>query len=521
MSIFLPRQYHFVLYYIGLCCVAAGLPLSQYLMGFSQFWLVINWLWEADYQRKWRQFITNKAALIVCSIILLHLLGLFYTKDLHFAIIDIKKKLPLFILPFIIATSAPLPKKYLDGLLGLFVLSVFVGTMTGLGVMLGWLNFRFDDMRFLSVFVAHIRFSLMLCIAIFILLYFLHQAKQNYFSVLFIVLIVWFVFFLFVLKSLSGVLALLATGFILTLYYFLNRKNTAIKILGLAIILLLTGGMLFYLKKQVNDFYYKKPVDIASLEMKTEKGNFYEHDLNSKETENGNYTHHYVCWKELEASWKQRSKIDFNGKGLKGNELKFTLIRFLTSKGLRKDAAGLAALSDEEIALIEKGVANVSYNKPFSLEPRIKIVIWELDHYLKGGDPSGHSILQRLEYWKIASSIIKQKFWFGVGTGDTALEFEEAYEKSDTKLAEKYWYRSHNQYLSFMVAFGIIGLLWFLIILFYPMLRLGMWNDFLYSTFFITATTSMMTDDTLETQAGVMFFAFFNALFLFGRERQR
>jgi hypothetical protein len=37
--------------------------------------------------------------------------------------------------------------------------------------------------------------------------------------------------------------------------------------------------------------------------------------------------------------------------------------------------------------------------------------------------------------------------------------------------------------------------------------------------FFIIIFMSMLTEDTLETQAGATFFAFFNALLLFGRRR--
>jgi len=37
-----------------------------------------------------------------------------------------------------------------------------------------------------------------------------------------------------------------------------------------------------------------------------------------------------------------------------------------------------------------------------------------------------------------------------------------------------------------------------------------------YLSFFIIAVISFLTEDTLETQAGVTFFAFFNSFFLLG-----
>ncbi len=39
-------------------------------------------------------------------------------------------------------------------------------------------------------------------------------------------------------------------------------------------------------------------------------------------------------------------------------------------------------------------------------------------------------------------------------------------------------------------------------------------------TFWITAFLSMLTEDTLETQAGVSFFIFFSCLFLFLKNKE-
>lgn len=81
--------------------------------------------------------------------------------------------------------------------------------------------------------------------------------------------------------------------------------------------------------------------------------------------------------------------------------------------------------------------------------------------------------------------------------------------------------RSHNQYLSIGVAFGIVGLIWFLITLFYPMFLQGKNVDYLYVTFLLIAVISFLTEDTLETQAGVTFYAFFNSFFLLITKRNK
>jgi O-antigen ligase len=157
----------------------------------------------------------------------------------------------------------------------------------------------------------------------------------------------------------------------------------------------------------------------------------------------------------------------------------------------------------------------VDYKNISSLKGRIREIIWEIDLYKKTGDANGHSLTQRFEYWKTASMIIKNNLLIGVGTGDVAAAFDKEYIQSNSSLYAKWRLRAHNQYLSIAVGMGLIGLLWFLITLFYPMYKLKMQFNYLYMAFFIIALVSFFTEDTLETQAGVTFFAFFNSFFLF------
>ena len=154
----------------------------------------------------------------------------------------------------------------------------------------------------------------------------------------------------------------------------------------------------------------------------------------------------------------------------------------------------------------------------FNPTARMQEIFWELNIYLKGGNPSGYSVAQRFEFWKAAIGIIKENFFIGVGTGDVEKAFDEQYEKINSPLTQEWRLRSHNQFLAIGTAFGVIGILWFLIALFYPLLSLKNYKDYFYLTFFIISFLSMLTEDTLETQVGITFFAFFNSLFLFCRE---
>ena len=119
-----------------------------------------------------------------------------------------------------------------------------------------------------------------------------------------------------------------------------------------------------------------------------------------------------------------------------------------------------------------------------------------------------------MEFWKTAKFIFRKHPLTGVGTGDINEEFTSAYKELHTKLDDKDRLRSHNQYISFAVTFGIFGLFYLVFGLLYPFFTLNMRESYLYSAFLFIAVFSMLSEDTLETQAGVTFFAFLNCFLL-------
>ncbi len=188
----------------------------------------------------------------------------------------------------------------------------------------------------------------------------------------------------------------------------------------------------------------------------------------------------------------------------------------MASRGiLKKDSTSFQKLSLEDIHSIESGVSNYKYIHISSLNARIYETIWELDVYLKGNNPSGHSMTMRIEFWKAGWHILKKHLWAGTGTGDVKQAFRDQYQTDHSKLDPRWQLRGHNQYLAIAIAFGLPGLLYFLASLVYPLLKDKMYRNYFYSLFWIIVVISFLTEDTLESQAGVTFYALFNALFLF------
>jgi hypothetical protein len=459
----------------------------------------------------------NAPAWIFASIYLFHVLGLFYTTDMSYALKDLRIKLPLLILPILLSTTTLLDRKSFRFLIYLFCTAVFTGTL----ISTYHLIFSdFTDSRELSLYISHIRFSLLIDLAIFILAYqvFKKSDLPRWPRAIMATVALWMVLFLFLSAFMTGLVIFFFTTAILIFYIVINRQGMIIKIATMAGVLALFIIIFIYIRGIGKDVNRIDPVDLNTLERATKHGNPYWHDLSNPQTENGAYVWHYVATDELREAWNIRSKYVFDGTDKAGQEIKYTLIRFLTSKGYRKDAEGVGKLTDAEVSMVEDGIASIIYVEKPNLYVRIYKIFWEYNRYQITHNPSGHSVMQRLEFWKASASIIRHSLFIGVGTGDLDGAFQEEYIKSGSLLEKEFRWRSHNQFLAIFASFGIIGLAWFLFSLIFPAVRLSKFHDFYYLSFFIIVMMSMLTEDTLETQAGVTVFAFFTSFYLFAKK---
>jgi len=515
------RPYHPHIYFFCLTLLAVAMPFSKPVMSIAQILLLINWLIEGNLKSKINSFLRNKTALIISSIWILHLVGLIYTADIDYGIKDAKTKFPLFLLPLIISTSVPLSAKQLKMLLLFFVSAIVANTLIGIGALYGLFKKEITDVRGISLFVSHIRFGLMICLSVFIMFFYFKKESKLSVRIILALLIVWTIIFLFILESLTGIFVLITAIFITGSFYIFNKGKTWMKII-FPIAIISAGIFLFqFLKAEIEAVVsVKQKIDFNQIDSRTKNGKKYLHDINNTQAENGYYVGLFICLEETESEWNKRSKIKFNENDKKGNEIRFTILRYLTSKGLRKDAEGVKSLNENDISFIESGAANCNYTNFSSIRSRIHEIVWELNEYKSGRNSSGHSLTQRLEFWKTSFDIIEENIFFGVGTGDPPSAFKMQYIKNNSQLKEKFRLRSHNQFFAIAVSFGIIGLIWFLFCLIYPFVNGKIASRYFYSVFIIIVALSFVNEDTLESQAGVTFFALFNSLFLFCSEKK-
>jgi len=538
-------------YFFGLILILAFLPFSKFMISMGQWWLTGAWVLERLDIRKiqgfyknnpgtrfyllivpyffmllfegigkgFREFFNNRPAMIFASIFIIHVAGLLFTTDFQYALKDLRTKIPLFILPIFLSTSEAIKRKTFYYLMILFVLSLFIVTLFNTWKVI---NHDYIDIRDIAHHVGHIVFGLLISISIFTTGYLILKKKTFPVVIKFLLLLIliWFMMYLVITKSITGfAITILTLLFLLPILIF-RRKNKWLKTGLVILILVVTSGIFLYMQKAIRDFYRADPVNYQKLETITSRGNPYEHDPFHKQTENGHYIWLYVQWDELRESWNERSKIQFDSNDLKGQPIKFTLVRFLTSKGERKDADAVQKLSGEEIHAIETGTANILYMKKFSIRGRIYEFLMGYENYKLSGNPTGSTIMQRLEFWKASLELIKKNWLYGVGTGDMNIAFQQQYETMHSKLSPDQRWRSHNQFMSVCVGFGIFGLIWFLFAIFYPAFATKRFDDYFFLIFLIIALISMLTDDTIESQMGVTFFAFFYCFFLFARKEK-
>jgi len=535
-------------YLLALAGLIAMLPFSKYVISMSEMVLTVTWIVQRyDYTglvkflklhsplaaaglalpysfylvfkgiaKGFADLYRNKPALVFLSLYLLHVAGLIFTTDFDYAMKDLRTKVPILLIPLFLGTSKPLGRKIFNAYLFLFLLALVVGTL-----MYSWKIYYLEyvDIRDVSRNVSHIILGLELALGLFIMAwYLLSNSCPAWGKILFLLVQTWFFVYIFYSRSFTGLAVFAITLMILLPILVFRQKRPGLKVLLASVMILVTLSAFLYIRGIVKEFYTIHPVDKTRLDSLTSKGNPYTNNISSDLTENGNYLYLYCQFEEMREAWNKRSRISFDSAGINGEKITFTLIRFLTSKNFRKDAAGVDSLSPSEIRAIERGIPNYLFLDKFSMKSRIYEFLWGYEMYKLSGDPSGYTIMQRIEFWKASMGIISDYWLTGVGTGDMNEAFQQQYVKMDSKLKPDQRWRSHNQFLSVFVGFGILGFLWFLCTLFYPAWKLNGFTDYFFLVFFIIGILSMMTEDTLESQMGVTFFTFFYCFFLFGRK---
>lgn len=513
---------HRVIYFVGLAVLLASFPLSHFMMGLCAFLLFLNWIAEWNWSEKISMLKTNWQGLLISFFYVVCSIGLIRTENWMEASCQLLANLPILFAPVVLVTTRPLSRKGFQFVLGAFI----AGTLAGCFVSVGYLfSHEVADMRFISRFIDHIRFSLCVVLSIVFSVYLIFQTIQIPFhvqstdsgpmltnrekirlllcgfSVLFLTS------YLFVAQTLTGI-AVFVVVTVVTLFYVIRRMPRCRAKGGiLALLLLVAVGVAVWMAVITYDYYRvkeEKPVPSC-----TAWGNPYEFDAHSI-VENGHRINDFVCREELMTAWKLRSEFPYD------EWREATLIRYLNSIGWHKDYQAVMALSNEDVHNVERNIANKAYTQRFGLKRSLYQSYFSFTLYSKFHYIDDSSLLQRFELWRASLDVIRDNWMLGVGMGDSKQVLDDQLLRQQSPIAHKK-VGCHNQFITYAMMGGVLVLLYFLFVMFYPFVRLRHRVDLLYVLFFIVLFLSMFVEDTLYTQTGRMLFAVMMPLLLFCR----
>lgn len=494
------------LYYSGLVLMAIGLPVSEFLMSISVFVLALAWIINGPKKLQWESVKNNKLVWSGIVLFLIPLISILWTNDYQYSLHDLRIKLPLLLVPFFVA-SYSISEKQFHIILALLIGSTFVGSIIVFTNYYLYLEGSLENIRDVSIFISHIRFSLIIDICIFILLYAAFQWK-NYYSIPAIAMVIWFIYFIFFLGSGNGFIALLSIIIFGLVYILIKYPNMKLKY-GILVLFLFYCSYIFYLSFSSYKSHFIVKDDPYNKELIDDDKRYYSL-TNDFQLENGYFIWRNISNKQIRKEWRAISSTKYHEIDVKGQPIQGTIIRYLTSKGLSKDSIGMHQLSDVDISNIQNGQANYKQQEWNNLQFRIDQFFYQLMAYYYKRDPDNKPLLQRIFYWRGALNIIKENPVLGVG-GDIQNEFNAYFKSETSELADRYWLHSHNQYLTYFVVGGIVGFVAFLWAVFYPF-RIYLKENIILTLAQLVLLISFITEDTLETQPGVTMYVLFLAL---------
>jgi O-antigen ligase len=120
----------------------------------------------------------------------------------------------------------------------------------------------------------------------------------------------------------------------------------------------------------------------------------------------------------------------------------------------------------------------------------------------------------RVLIYETAIDIIKSNYAIGVGTGDIKVELMKEYKARNMTGALENKLNAHSQFLETFIGQGIAGISLLLLLFLIPFINSIKTKNWLLMTFVFIVALNFLTESMLNTQAGVVFFAFFYSFFV-------
>ena len=462
--------------------------------------LLANWVVEGNWKAKGQALCQSPLLQAFIVLAAVHILWMAGTQNISYGLFDMQKKLPLLAIPLVVLTTPPLSHREQLPVAAAYCLTVLVMTFVGLG---RYLTIPDLPYRNLVPHISHIRFGLNICLTLCIILYAMLHCRHWSFRLSGTLLSLWLLLFLLMLHAYTSFIILAVTAVVLLVAYGrrLPRRLFRLSALALTLLTLSAAALTGY---YLHDYYHLRSLSTQPLRPCTANGNPYLHRHDGL-IENGNYVHQYICEPELRRGWSKVSTYPFDSVTATGYTIYPALLRYLGAMGLTKDSAGMSQLRPADICAIEKGIANPVYLQP---GPRkmFYVLFYEFENFRCYRNVTGYTLLQRIELWRNAWQVLLRHPLLGVGTGDVVDQCRLQMQASHSPLADSGMH-THSQYLNFLLAFGLVGFLCILLAFLRAIRLQHLCRNALFTAFLCILLISFISEDTLETLAGITFAA--------------
>lgn len=119
----------------------------------------------------------------------------------------------------------------------------------------------------------------------------------------------------------------------------------------------------------------------------------------------------------------------------------------------------------------------------------------------------------RLSIWDCSWQVIQENWLLGTGTGDSHHELLKKYHSNNFVIGYENDFNSHNMYLQYWMSNGLFAVGLF-ILGFLVLLKKALKNkNAIFLSFIVLFALFSLTESTMRTQKGMLFFVFFAALF--------
>lgn len=435
-------------YLLLLCSIGIGLQAVIYKIAIIG--LVLHWMISADFKQKMIKLRKNNLALGMIALYFIYALSLLWSDNIEYALTDLALKVPILILPLVVASQQRLTKKQINQTLLSFAFSILALNLFCFAD--GYINYidsgEIYEFFYQSLTVnMHSAYQAMFtCFSIGIFIYL--RIKEKFISN-WIMLAAIFLQITFLLLLSSRMQLLIMTVLVpsfLILHYYMKKKL----ILGLlyTVLIFAFAKLIMSVPSPLNNRY---KVTVSHI--------------NSIGIDNDNSDPRKFIW--LEA-------------------LKVIKNNWLIGAGV----------GDAKDALVERHSRLILKNPNF--EVLMDSTIYQIEQNQKTivhlqGKAKINKITYEEQLNSYAKKIIKR-------------------QNDKYKIAVSRRYNFHNQYLQIFGTIGVFGFLLLVWLLASPFFKSLKDKDYLLASFLFIVGASLLTESMLERQAGVVFIAFFYLL---------